>query len=84
MSNAAQEAYIDPAKCDLQTWGAEAKHFDFGLLSSRNQLVLKVINPVVDALLNEARHDHVKDSGDRYQLKIYLIRERDVEDGQTE
>ncbi|CAB4121080.1 hypothetical protein UFOVP154_21 [uncultured Caudovirales phage] len=69
---------------DTQTWGAEAKHFDFGILSSRNQLVLKVINPVVDALLNEARVDHVKDSGDRYQLKIYLVRERDVEDGQAE
>ena len=69
-----------PQLFDSKSWGAEAKHFDFGLLSSRNQLVLKVINPVVDALLNEAKHDHVTDSGDRYQLKIYLIRERDTEE----
>ena len=80
MDNAAQES---GQLFDAKTWGAEAKHFDFGILSSRNQLVSKVINPVVDALLNEARHDHVKDSGDCYQLKIYLIRERDT-DGSSE
>ena len=73
---------IEPAKTASQMWGAEASYFDFGLLNARNQLVYKVINPVVDALLNEAKVDHVKDSGDRYQLKIYLIRERDT-DGST-
>ena len=65
---------------EIKTYAAEVKDFDFGLLNARNQLIVKLINPLLDMLLIEPVHDHVTGSETSYDLTIYLKSKRDVED----
>jgi hypothetical protein len=69
----------DERKVDKKSYAAQAGPITFGTLTARNQLVRQAINPLLDALVPQAKHDHVVDSETRYTVKILLIAERDID-----
>lgn len=57
---------------DSKAYAIEVKGFDFGLLTARNQLITKLVNPALDTLLVEPVWDHIKGSETQYSMTIYL------------
>lgn len=57
---------------ESKAYAIEVRNFDFGLLSARNQLIIKLINPALDTLLVEPIWDHIKGSETSYSLTLYL------------
>ena len=68
----------DPESYETQNWLVTATTFDYGLLTARNQLVKNVIGPMLDQLMPSVKSEHVIDSGEKYTLKIFLERVREV------
>jgi hypothetical protein len=52
---------------------------DFGLLNARNQLILKVINPILDELIREIKLEHLTDSSTVYDVALLIQSKRDIE-----
>lgn len=57
---------------ETKSYAVSINEFDFGLLSARNQLMVKVIAPALDMLLTEPIWDHIKGSETRYSLSLLL------------
>ena len=67
-------------RVDTRSYAASVTAFDFGLLNARNQLIVRLINPLLDMLLLEPLHDHVTGSETLYDITIYLKSHRQVDD----
>jgi hypothetical protein len=65
---------------ETKKYGVQAGPITFGTLNSRNQLVIKVLNPALDELLALPAYEHVTDSQTTYRIKIMLVSEREIED----
>ena len=64
-------------------YGVSCKRVDFGMLNARNQLVSKVVNPLLDMIMVELKKDRAlrggTDSGQRYTVNIIVTAERDID-----
>lgn len=58
--------------------GCNSDGIDFALLTSRNQLITRAINPMLDMLVNPTKQSHIVDSNTRYSIQIILKSERDL------
>lgn len=67
---------------ETKKYAIEVKGFDFGVLSARNQLISRLINPALDTLLVEPFHDHEIDSQTLYSLTIFLKAESETSTGE--
>jgi hypothetical protein len=63
---------------ETQNWLVTASNFDYGVLTGRNQLIKHVIGPMIDEMMPSIKSEHIVDSGERYTIKIFLERVRDV------
>ena len=57
---------------DPKPYAGSMEGIDFGLLNARNQLVSKVINPLLDMVLVEPVHHHQIGSETRYTVSIHI------------
>lgn len=69
----------DERKIDKKSYAAQAGPIDFGAITARNQLVRQAINPILDAIVPQAKHDHRVGAQTRYTVKILLIAETDID-----
>ena len=69
----------DERLIDKKSYAAQAGPITFGVLTARNQIVRDAVNPILDALVAQAKHDHVVDSQTRYTVKILIVSERDID-----
>lgn len=60
-------------------YAVECKDIDFGLLAARNQLISKVVNPLIDMVMARLKPDHVVDSETKYKVSIVISSERDID-----
>jgi hypothetical protein len=64
-------------------YAVQCKGVDFGMLNARNQLVSKVINPLIDKLMLPLKKDRAlrggTGSGQRFTVSIIVTAERDVD-----
>lgn len=71
----------DPAGPAVETlnYGVSCKGVDFGMLTARNQLISKVINPLLDQILVPLKQDHVIDSETKYVVNVVVTATRDID-----
>jgi uncharacterized lipoprotein YajG len=64
-------------------YAVECKDLDFGILNARNQLISKVVNPLLDMILNSVKEDRAlrqgTDSETEYKVSIVVTSERQLE-----
>lgn len=60
-------------------YAVECKDLDFGLLCARNQLIKRVINPLMDMIDAKLKYDHVVDSKTVYTVSLVVTSTRDVD-----
>jgi hypothetical protein len=64
-------------------YGVSCEGVDFGTLNARNQLIAKVVNPLIDRIMAPLKEDRGlrgdTDSGQRYTINVIVTAERDVE-----
>jgi hypothetical protein len=64
-------------------YGVSCNSVDFGLLNARNQLISKVINPLIDKLMIPLKQDRAlrggTGSGQRYTVSVIVVAERDLD-----
>jgi hypothetical protein len=60
-------------------YAVECKDIDFGLLSARNQLIKKVINPLMDMIDTTLKPDHVIDSKTVYTVSLVVTSTREID-----
>jgi uncharacterized lipoprotein YajG len=58
-------------------YGAECIDLDFGIMNARNQLISKVINPLLDMILAKIKADRVV--GAEYKVSIVVTSTRDID-----
>lgn len=62
-----------------KSYAASAGPIDFGTLTARNQLVRMAINPILDALVPQAKYDHRVGAETRFTVKILIVAEDDLD-----
>lgn len=70
---------VNGTHTEVKKYAMSCEGFDFGILTARNQLVQRVINPLLDTVELELKHDHIVGSETRYTLKILIESERPLE-----
>ncbi len=60
-------------------YAVECTDIDFGLLSARNQLIKKVINPLMDLIDERLKPDRVIDSHTVYKLSLVVTSTREID-----
>lgn len=64
-------------------YGVSCNGIDFGMLNARNQLISKVINPLLDKALIPLKQDRAlrggTDSGQRFTVNVVIVAERDLD-----
>ena len=64
---------------ERQNYAVECKDIDYGLFTARNQLIKKVINPLMDMIDAKLKADHVVDSKTVYTVSLVVTSTRDVD-----
>ena len=64
---------------ERQNYAVECKDIDYGLITARNQLIKKVINPLMDMIDAKLKADHVVDSKTVYTVSLVVTSTRDVD-----
>ena len=59
-------------------YGVECKDIDFGLLTARNQLIKRVISPLLDMIDPQVKADHVIDSETVYTVSVIVTSTREI------
>jgi hypothetical protein len=56
-------------------YGVECKNVDFGMLNARNQLVSKILNPLMDKIMTPLKNDRALngDTDQRVKYSVSLI-----------
>lgn len=64
-------------------YGVECTGIDFGMMNARNQLISKVVNPLIDKILASLKADRAlrqgTDSETKYKVSIVVTSERDID-----
>lgn len=60
-------------------YGAECIDLDFGIMNARNQLISKVINPLLDMILAKIKADRVVGAEAEYKVSIVVTSTRDID-----
>lgn len=60
-------------------YAVNCKDLDFGIISARNQLIKRVINPLMDMLDFKVKGEHIVDSKTTYTLSIVITSTRDID-----
>ena len=66
-------------KTEVLKYALQMHGMDFGVMNARNQFVGKVINPLMDSVMDKLKQDHVTNSGTVYTVKLIIESERQVE-----
>jgi hypothetical protein len=64
-------------------YGVECKNVDFGMLNARNQLVSKILNPLMDKIMTPLKHDRAlngdTDQKVKYCVSVIVTATREIE-----
>lgn len=60
-------------------YAVECKEIDYGLLTARNQLIKRIINPLMDMIDETLKPDHVVDSKTSYTLSLVITSTREID-----
>ncbi len=60
-------------------YAVECKEIDYGLLTARNQLIKRIINPLMDMIDETLKPDHVVDSKTSYTLSLVVTSTREID-----
>lgn len=73
----------ETAETERLNYGVSCKNVDFGMLNARNQLVSKILNPLIDKLMIPLKQDRAlrggTHSGQRYTVNVIVTAERDID-----
>jgi hypothetical protein len=60
-------------------YAVECKDLDYGIVTAPNQLIKRVINPLMDMIYQTLKPDHVVDSKTKYTLSLVITSTRDID-----
>jgi hypothetical protein len=60
-------------------YAVECKEIDYGLLTARNQLIKRIINPLMDMIDETLKPDHVVGSKTSYTLSLVVTSTREID-----
>jgi uncharacterized lipoprotein YajG len=73
----------DGPKTEKLNYAVECKDIDFGLLNARNQLISKVVNPLIDMIMASLKKDRAlrqsTDSETKYTVSVVVTSNRELE-----
>jgi hypothetical protein len=70
---------IEGPSIEKLNYAVECKDLDYGLICARNQLIKRVINPLMDMIDNTLKPDHVIDSKTVYTLSLVVTSTREID-----
>jgi hypothetical protein len=83
--NESVEPFTAPKGPEVErlNYGCECIALDFGMLNARNQLISKVVNPLLDMILASIKQDRAlrqgTDSETKYKLSVVVTSNRDID-----
>jgi uncharacterized lipoprotein YajG len=82
-THSVSELYPKGPETEKLNYGVECKGIDFGLLNARNQLISRVVNPLIDKIMNAVKKDremrHGTDSQTKYTISVIVTSTRDID-----
>lgn len=76
-------AVVKGPEVEKLNYGVSCTGVDFGMLNARNQLVSKVIGPLVDKIMIPLKQDRALRGGtnseQRYTVNLVITAERDID-----
>ena len=74
----ADECVFGP-QVETLNYGVECTGCDYGLITARNQLISRVINPLIDTIMETLKPDHIVDSGTTYKVAVVITSTREID-----
>jgi len=79
----AHDFSTSPAAMEKLNYGVSCAGVDFGMLNARNQLISKVVGPLIDKIMIPLKQDRALRGGtgveQRYTINVIVTAERDLE-----
>jgi hypothetical protein len=64
---------------EKRNYAVECKDLDYGLITAPNQLVKRVINPLMDMIYAKLKPDHIVDSRTVYTLSLVVTSTSEID-----
>ena len=63
------EAEVSGPQLEKLNYGVECKNVDFGMLNARNQLISRIVNPLLDKIMTPLKNDRALNGDTGKQVK---------------